>query len=144
MAGHLPSIISLHPSQASQVSQHPSYHARNPRHTLQENEPREPLSLRHLEFGVSFLARFRMSVSCHGIHPPSQQPDGSKCQPIGPVLGFAVGDLHFAHLLIGVARIVSPPAIDTRGYEWIGLTQGEPTGFLPRGYEAPSEAERTH
>lgn len=84
------------------MPQHASNHAWHASHALEENKSRKPLLLGHFEFGVVFLARLGMSVPGHQVHTPSEHSNCPERHPVGPVLGFSVGDLNGAHLVFGV------------------------------------------
>lgn len=86
------------------MSQHASHNSRNTSHTFQENEPREPLSFRHFEFGKVLFAQPGMPISRYKVHSPSHETDSSERHPIGPVFGVPMGDSDLVHLVIGVSE----------------------------------------
>lgn len=102
---YIPSIVSLHPSQAAQMSQHASNHTGHAGHTLEEDKPSQPLLLCHSEFGWHLLARLWMSVSRHKVHAPSEDAHSAESNPVRPVGGFAVGNLYLSHLRLGVSAL---------------------------------------
>lgn len=110
---HIPAIITLHASQASEMSQHSTNHPGYARHTLQEDEAGQPLLLRHLKLLRYLLPRLWMFVPRHQVHAPSEEANGAQGNPVGPIGGFAVCDSHALHLRIGVAVVLGISSYST-------------------------------
>lgn len=89
------------------MSQHTSNHSWHTSNTLQEDESSEPFLLGHLELGLMFFARRRMSVPGYKVHAPSKQSNGAESYPVCPVLRFPVSNCDPAHLFFGITSIVS-------------------------------------
>lgn len=95
------------------MPQHSSDHTRHASNALQEDKPREPFPLRHLELGLVFLAWRWVTVSRYKIHSPPQHTHGPEGNPVGPILCLPMGNGDFFHLGFGVARPVSSGRIIT-------------------------------
>lgn len=100
------------------MSQHAADHPGHAGYALEEDEPRQPFLLVHLEFGGKLLTGLWMLVARHEIHAPSEHPHGAQSDPIRPVGRLAVCNLHSPHLIFRV-----PDSLVSTCQGWMSVSQ---------------------